>query len=144
MQSLITWNTVTASSVESSTWSKSCGGRATTFRDDFRESLGALPGSTVTMMSPPMISSSPSSDLGVWLALCFLTGDWDEDFLAVGVEDRDRLLSSGVGASYVPWSAIVSSGSEGELPSSSFTSLSAASTTSDFVSRVSSAISVGV
>jgi hypothetical protein len=129
-----------ASSVESSAWSNSWGGRAATFWDDFRDSLGAFPGSRVTVISPPMISSSLSSDLGVWLALCFLTGDWEEDFLAAGVDDRDRLKPLGVGASYVPLSAIVFSASEGKPSSSSFISLSAASTTSGFVSRVSSAI----
>jgi hypothetical protein len=142
MQSLITWNTERASFVESSMWLNSCGDRATTFCDDVRSSLGAFPGSTVTVISPPMISSSSSSDLGVWLALCFFTGDREADFLSIGVGDRERLITSGVGASYVPFRAIVSSASEGETPSSSFISLSAASTTSDFVSRVSSAILV--
>ena len=131
-----------ASSVESSTWSKSCGGRATTFCDDFLDSLGAFPGSRVTVISPPMISSPSSSDLGVWLALCCLAGDSDTDFLAIGVEDRERLMSAGVGALYVPLSEVVSSTSEGEPCSSSFISLSAASTTSGFGSRVSSAMIV--
>ncbi len=63
-----------ASSVESSMWLKSRGDRATTFCDDFRDSLGAFPGSTVTVISP-MISSPSSSDFGVWFALCFFAGD---------------------------------------------------------------------
>jgi hypothetical protein len=142
MQSLITWNTPIASSVESSTWSNSCGSRAITFCPDFRKSLGAFPGSRVTVISPSMISSPSSSDLGVWLALCFLTGDPEEDFTAAGVEDRDALNALGVGASYVPLTSTVSSASDGEPSDSSFISLSAASTTSDFVSRVSSAIFV--
>ena len=96
----------------------------------------------MTVISPSMISSPSSSDLGVWLALCFLTGDPEEDFTAAGVEDRDSLKALGVGASYVPLTSIVSSASEGEPSDSNFISLSAASTTSDFVSRVSSAIFV--
>ncbi len=74
MQSLITWNTEMASSVASATWSKSAAGREITFCDDFRDNFGAFPGSAVTVISLSICSSS-YSDFGVWLALCFLTGD---------------------------------------------------------------------
>jgi hypothetical protein len=70
-------------------------------------------------------------------------GDWDADFFAAGVEDRDLFMSPGVAAcSYRPLTAIVSCASSGERLSSSFMSLSAASTASGFISRLSSAIFV--
>ena len=140
MQSLITWNTEEASSVTSNKWSKSRAGREITFCDDFRDNFGAFPGSTVTVISPLMTSSS-YSDLGVWLALCFLVGDWEVDLTGPGVVDGDLLKPLGVGAcSYSLLTSIVSSVSSGDATSSSFIPPRALSTASDFISRVSSAI----
>lgn len=72
----MTWKTDIASSVTSGMSLNSGGVRARIFCVDFLWSLGGFPGSLVTMISPSITSRSSSfSDLGVWLALCFLNGD---------------------------------------------------------------------
>jgi hypothetical protein len=62
----MTWNVDVASSVASGLSVKSGGGRDGTFCEDFRESFGALPFSTFSVISPPRKSSdSVATILGV-------------------------------------------------------------------------------
>ncbi len=117
-----------------------------TFCDAFLDSLGVFPGSTVTVISPPMTSSlSSTSDLGVAVALCRLVGDCESELLRAGVGDRDLLSSLELeGCSNESSASRASAPPSTASPPSSFISPSAAFTASGLISRVSSAIASGV
>lgn len=86
-QSWMTWKVLVASAVSSGRSPNNCAGLAMNFCEELRDNLGALPGSTLTLISPPIISGSSvfAGELGDFVDMAEVS-DGEDLALTVDVE----------------------------------------------------------